>query len=416
MPLSISPSVIDWKAVDDQKIPYAVLFEIPVNATTTHRLVQGDPLGTGQVVFGSQTYLAAAIQLEDSAQQIDGTLSTHRLSISNIDGVAGGYMEREDLEGQIVTMIHVVCLPAGPVEVARIEAEIQDQAYNRKAATVTLGPPNLFRIKRPWQTRQRHTCQFDFADRFRVGSLCGYPSDEFGPDKAQDLRSGAAANAVAQKRQHGWWTLNAKKASEINVDLSLPDHLYLRSVDPDMEWGPQVYESPFVFKKLTGDFDANCRVASIDTRQGSLAGILCSGDAGSADTWVQLGRGQRQDGTEYLRLALSVSGAPAADNNSADVAAEYLRLRRVGNVFTFFYSLDGIAWTELAQKTVPMDASMRLGLAISSPSVESQPVTAAFDFFRFTAGGDAACTLGFSACTAKGNSARFGANPGIPSR
>lgn len=416
MPLPLSAQVLDWKAVDDQKIPYAVLFEIPVNATTTHRLVQGDPLGTGQVVFGGQTFTAANVELEDSSQHIDGTLSTHRLSVSNIDGVAGGYMEREDLEGQIVTMIHVVCFPTGPVEVARFEAEIQDQAYNRQVATVTLGPPNLFRIKRPWQTRQRHTCQHPYADRFRVGSLCGYPSDELGPDKAQDFLAGAAANAVAQKRQHGWWTINAKKASDFSVDLGIPDHLYLRSVDPDIEWGPQVYESPFAFKKLTGDFDVNCRVASIDTRQGSLAGILCSGDAGSADTWVQLGRGQRQDGTEYLRLALSVSGAPAADNNSADVAAEYLRLRRVGNVFTFFYATDGATWTQLAQKTIPMDAQMRLGLAITSPSVESQPVSAAFDFFRFTAGGDAECNLSLTDCTAKGNYARFGANPGIPSR
>ena len=55
----------------------------------------------------------------------------------------------------------------------------------------------------------------------------------------------------------------------------------------------------------------------------------------------------------------------------------WLRLNRVGNVFTGFGSYDGTNWTQLGAATIAMPSQIYLGLAVASHNT-NQPTTAQF--------------------------------------
>jgi hypothetical protein len=62
----------------------------------------------------------------------------------------------------------------------------------------------------------------------------------------------------------------------------------------------------------------------------------------------------------------SVGAASQAPPGSSQPKPIWIRIRRVGNVFTGSYSVDGVAWTVLASQTVTMPASVLMGLAVTS--------------------------------------------------
>lgn len=420
--ITISDYLKSWKAQDGQTEPIATLFDISISDAVTLRLVQGDPAGTGSVVYQGNTYLAAKIDLDEFEQTIEGDLRDRRLSVSNIDGIAGGYIETQELEGRTVTITHVPLQTLSPSD-AQVETyTIQDQAYDRQSATVTLGYPNLTKRKVPWRRFERHRCQQDWVSRFVHEIGCSFPSDYFGPDRRQDFLVGATTNAP-QKRRHGWSTLNALKATAFDVDgEAYPDQLHIESSDPEISWNGGLREGPFAFKLLSGDFDVFTEALVYDDRLGSLCGILAQETGGGEDSFVLLGIGHDASDEHLVRLAIAVGGTQQPDAETAIVGDAFLRLRRVGNVFTFFHAptLDvdnpTSGWTQLAQKTVALDASVRLGLAIAGSSAEQSRVSVGFSFIRFIGGGPALCNQTFEQCGEYGNTARFFGFRGIPKR
>jgi len=102
--ISIGQGLRDWKAGDTRTIPFVTLYEIEVDDSTTVRLIAGAPSGELSVTYLGNTYTAAAIEESESESNTEYTLETKKLTISNIDGVAGGYIEQYDLDGRTVTI------------------------------------------------------------------------------------------------------------------------------------------------------------------------------------------------------------------------------------------------------------------------------------------------------------------------
>ena len=420
--ITVSDYMKSWKAEDGQRNPLAVLFDIQINDTTTLRLAQGNPTGTGSVIYNGQTYTAAAIAIDDIEQTIEGDLRERRLAVSNIDGIAGGYIETQDLEGRQVTITHVPLETLSPSDALTESYTIESQRYDRKTASVVLGHSNLTKRKVPWRRAERHRCQQDWVGRFLHENGCSFPSDYFGPDKRQNLVRGATTNGE-QKRRHGWYTLNALRAVAFEVDgATYPDQLYMESSDPQLAWNGATRDGPFLYKLLTGDFDCFTEVLVYDDRVGSLCGILCQEAAGGLDSFVLWGVGHNQSDEHLVRLAIGLNDVQQPDSDTAIVGDSFLRLRRVGNVFTFFHAptLDvnspTTGWTQLAQKTVALDSSVRLGLALTASTSEQARIAVGFSFIRFIAGGPSTCNQTFEQCSEYGNTARIFNMRGIPLR
>lgn len=141
----------------------------------------------------------------------------------------------------------------------------------------------------------------------------------------------------------------------------------------------------FSSESLTGDFDVRVRVASL----------------GLADLWSQAGLMAR-NGTgpgDLLAAAVATPGtagcffmARTSINSAPDLSGSYpvnfphtwLRLRREGNVFTGFASLDGTAWTLLSSATVAMSGAVQVGVFTSSGT--SGETTAAFSEYGQASG------------------------------
>jgi hypothetical protein len=86
-------------------------------------------------------------------------------------------------------------------------------------------------------------------------------------------------------------------------------------------------------------------------------------------------------------FSLPIAPPPTAGRHSGSFPVNYpntwLRLNRVGNVFTGFGSYDGTNWTQLGTATIAMPAQIYLGLAVASHNT-NQPTTAQFVDYETT--------------------------------
>jgi hypothetical protein len=134
----------------------------------------------------------------------------------------------------------------------------------------------------------------------------------------------------------------------------------------------------FDYQLQTGNFDVS----------------VCLGALGLSDLWAEAGLMARAslDAGSPFAAALATPGmvgdffADRTATNGLGVTAgsfpvnypnTWLRLNRVGSVFTGFGSCDGTNWTQLGTATIPMPSEIYLGLAVASHNT-NQPTTAEF--------------------------------------
>jgi hypothetical protein len=96
----------------------------------------------------------------------------------------------------------------------------------------------------------------------------------------------------------------------------------------------------------------------------------------NTNPWAKAGvmvKASTAAGTNYAMLAATPgNGLHFQWNFSNDVAGGtftvpvWLRLRRVGNTVTAFRSVDGVTWTQVAQRTFTLPASVTIGLFVTS--------------------------------------------------
>lgn len=424
-----STTLRNWAAAEGQPDPPVTLYDIEITDALTMRLVEGNPTGK-TITYAGNVYTPAAIKREEIEQTTEGDLGSFRLAVSNIDGIAGGYIEQNDLEGRKVTITHVPLSSLSPADSLVEQHRIQNQEYNRESASVVLGHQNLFRRKVPWLRFIRPRCQWAYERRFdwtNQENGCRAYSDEFEDDTGQSLKAGATTNAE-QIRRFNWRSLNALKVSIWDTDTALPSECILETISNDVSWSGSTFAAPFMYRRIAGDFDVWTRAIHTSWRAGGLLGILCQEAFSGQDSWVYVAR-NRNDMAEdpLIRTASGLNGVDEAATTVAEPTAAYLRLRRVGNVFTSFYAASepaslavyAAAWTQADQRTVVMDNEIRIGLFVGG-GVSTETLGASFNFFRFVAGGLAACDRTPSGaelgCRAHGNNHRILAFEGIPRR
>jgi regulation of enolase protein 1 (concanavalin A-like superfamily) len=131
-------------------------------------------------------------------------------------------------------------------------------------------------------------------------------------------------------------------------------------------WGP-ADQFQFLAQPLTGDGEIVAKVESL----------------GNTDPWAKAGVMIREDGTAGARNVLvyvspgvglitsrrlAPNGATTSSSGAlvAGTAPYWVRLVRSGNTFTSYSSAVGATWIQLGSVAVPMAATVRVGLAVTS--------------------------------------------------
>jgi len=132
-------------------------------------------------------------------------------------------------------------------------------------------------------------------------------------------------------------------------------------------WGTQD-EFRFVYLNLDGDGEITARVDSVTATDGWMkAGVMIrqtlSANSTFAHTLVSAGYGVDFES----RQSTGGQVGPAGVYDRVSRAPYWVRLRRVGNVFTGFVSADGQTWRQEGNSvTIAMGASVYAGLAVTS--------------------------------------------------
>lgn len=134
----------------------------------------------------------------------------------------------------------------------------------------------------------------------------------------------------------------------------------------------------FGLQNYTNNFDIAVRVAALEfacawTRAGLMAREGVASNAPFAASFTTPGPA----GCHFESRATIGSGATMAGTFPANYPDTWLRLRRVGNVFDGFASLDGQSWEFLGSTTIAMSNVIQVGLALTAGSA-SDSTTAQF--------------------------------------
>ena len=134
----------------------------------------------------------------------------------------------------------------------------------------------------------------------------------------------------------------------------------------------------FVYKQVTGNFDAVVEVNSLtNTFSTAKAGLMVRStlDAGSA--MVFDGATATSSFRWLYRTALNATATFASVGPTVSYPNVWLRLKRVGNVFTGYYSTDGLTWTQSGTLTLALPTTLYFGMAVTSHNTTA-PATAQF--------------------------------------
>jgi regulation of enolase protein 1 (concanavalin A-like superfamily) len=135
----------------------------------------------------------------------------------------------------------------------------------------------------------------------------------------------------------------------------------------------------FAYRPLSGNGSIFARVVSlVNTDDVAKAGVMIrqnlSDNARFAYTCIYP---RLEGGIRFVRRAsVGADTVNTAVNNVT--IPQWLRLDRVGNTFTSYYSADGVSWTQVASAAVGMTSETLIGLAVTSRNVEAL-TTAVFD-------------------------------------
>jgi fibronectin type 3 domain-containing protein/regulation of enolase protein 1 (concanavalin A-like superfamily) len=126
----------------------------------------------------------------------------------------------------------------------------------------------------------------------------------------------------------------------------------------------------YTYRVATGDCDITARVTGIDnTNAWAKAGVMIRDalTAGSRHAMVAVTPGS---GVSFQRRT-STDGASAHTTTSGLAAPYWVRLTRVGDVFTAYHSADGSTWTTMGTATISMGSNVAIGLALTSHAADT---------------------------------------------
>ena len=133
----------------------------------------------------------------------------------------------------------------------------------------------------------------------------------------------------------------------------------------------------YAYSTVTGDTTIIARVATVQnvdvwTKAGVM--IRASLSPGSAHAYVAVSAGK---GVAFQRRT-TAGGVSVSTAGSLSTAPRWVKLTRVGNLFSAYESSNGTTWTLIGTQTISMSSSVFVGLAVTSHTTTS-PATATFD-------------------------------------
>jgi uncharacterized repeat protein (TIGR03806 family) len=142
--------------------------------------------------------------------------------------------------------------------------------------------------------------------------------------------------------------------------------LTLRGSGSDI-WGSRD-EFHFAHRSLTGDGDLVARVTSLtNTDAWAKAGVMVRASLAADSPFALLLVTPGANGAAFqYRTTVGGSAAPANSADRVSTLPRWVRVTRRGGVVTGFVSADGQAWVERGRVTLPLGATVQLGLAVTS--------------------------------------------------
>lgn len=121
----------------------------------------------------------------------------------------------------------------------------------------------------------------------------------------------------------------------------------------------------FVYQTLRGDGSISTRVASLANTDGwAKAGVMIR-ESLAPDSAFAMAVVTPSNGVAFQWREASGAGADMAAALPA-AAPCWVRLVRSGNLFTGSLSSDGVSWTPLGSRTIPMGTTVRIGLCVTA--------------------------------------------------
>jgi len=201
--------------------------------------------------------------------------------------------------------------------------------------------------------------------------------------RVNDVRDrSAAANPIAPNSERSFVagfalrTIGAVTGS--NSVTSVPGGFNINGAGRDIGEGGG---DDFSFHSLAriGDFDVHVRVDSLDLADGySEAGLMARDGVTTNSPFAAVLASASLGGVKFQSRTASNAVAVSAGSMPVNYPYTWLRLQRVGNVFTGFGSFDGQVWVRLGSATINMGSQVYLGFAVSSHN----PASAVLARFR----------------------------------
>ncbi|MGB7157340.1 MAG: fibronectin type III domain-containing protein [Tepidisphaeraceae bacterium] len=134
----------------------------------------------------------------------------------------------------------------------------------------------------------------------------------------------------------------------------------------------------FLHKQVTGDFDHMMRINSLtEPDADSAAGLMARESLATGSRNVFMKARPSTGGYRFSYRTATNGSTTAAGSGAVTYPNVWVRLRRVGNVFTGFRSTDGVNWTQVSQVTQnSMPATVFLGAAVSAKTTNGATTTA----------------------------------------
>ena len=216
-------------------------------------------------------------------------------------------------------------------------------------------------------------------------------TDEFAAATEQNILSGGDGAKL-----YGWNLLNGAQADAIDVNSTNAGYLTINHDGTNTDMFNAVFNAPFIYKEVTGDFDIEVYMDSSGPASNYEGGNLVARDpdASAGEDHVRIC--QYWTGGEGGHLAIwagNTANGTSAEGYNAEATNPYMRMTRVGNVFTL-YSKAALndAWTQRAQYTRNDFAeTVQLGIGATTANTDDD-LTVKFGYFNSLTGEPASPT------------------------
>jgi fibronectin type 3 domain-containing protein len=183
--------------------------------------------------------------------------------------------------------------------------------------------------------------------------------------------------------------------------------------------GPAIYNTAdgfrFLYLPQSGNFDVKVRIASISVSGGiDQAGLMVRTSLDPSSPEIAVTASPTQGYRFKYRTAQAGATTGPTTSASTPYPNVWLRLQRVGNLFTGYFSSDGVNWTAAGNLTLAMPSSLFLGLAAAA-NVANATINVQFRSFEQTSLPDPVTSLTAAAVDASHQKLTWTSAPGATS-